>query len=81
MSTRNRLINVFRESLELPETIDISNLNYQDTERWDSVGHLTLVAAIETEFDVMLETNQVIEMSSFSKALEILNALGIDVNA
>jgi len=44
---------------------------------WDSVGHMALVAAIERAFDVMMETDDVIGLSSFAKAKEILSKHGI----
>jgi len=44
---------------------------------WDSVGHMTLVAIIEKTFDIMLDTDDVIGMSSFMKAKEIIAKHGI----
>jgi len=43
---------------------------------WDSVAHMALVAAIERTFDVMIDTKDVIGLSSFSKAKEILAKYG-----
>ena len=67
-----RLADVFRDALSLDSSVDIPNLKYQDVKSWDSVGHMTLVAAIEDAFGIMLETDDVIDMSSFSKAVEIV---------
>ena len=44
---------------------------------WDSVGHMALVAAIERAFDIMMETDDVIGLSSFARAKEILSKHGI----
>ncbi|MCX7735871.1 MAG: acyl carrier protein [Candidatus Kapabacteria bacterium] len=44
---------------------------------WDSVAHMKIIAAIEDSFDIMLETEDVIDMSSFKKAKEILTKYGI----
>ncbi|MCW3841315.1 acyl carrier protein [Micromonospora yasonensis] len=78
MSLTDRLRGVFVDALELPEGTDVENLTYRGIEQWDSLGHMTLVAAIEDEFDVQLETDQVIDMSSFKVALEMLRGLGVD---
>jgi acyl carrier protein len=43
---------------------------------WDSVAHMALVAAIERAFDVMMDTKDVIGLSSFAKAKEILSRDG-----
>lgn len=80
-SAADRLASVFRTVLTPPEDRDVATLEYRGIPRWDSVGHMQLVAAVETEFDVMLETEQVIDMSSFAKTLEILHDLGIDTSA
>ncbi|WP_018353641.1 acyl carrier protein [Longispora albida] len=76
MSLNDRLKNVFVEALELGEDVDVENLKYRDIEAWDSLGHMTLVAAIEDEFDVQFETEQVIDMSSFKVAVDMLEKLG-----
>lgn len=78
MALNDRLRAVFVEALELPDDVDVENLKYRDIEQWDSLGHMTLVAAIEDEFGVQLETEQVIDMSSFKVALDMLRGLGVD---
>jgi len=74
----DRLRKVFRSSLELPEDYDVDGLEYRGIEKWDSLAHMSLVAAIEDEFDVMIDTDDVIDMSSFTKAREILGKHGVE---
>jgi acyl carrier protein len=69
---------VFIEALVLPDGTDVENLKYRDIEEWDSVGHMALIAAIEDEFGVEFETDQVIDMSSFKVALDMLRGFGVD---
>ncbi len=68
MSVRHRLIRVFREALDLAPDIEVESLRYRDLPAWNSVGHMQLVAALEAEFDLMLETEEIIAMSSFAEA-------------
>ena len=76
MNNIEKLKKAFNEALEIPiENID-DNLSY-GTENWDSVAHLALVASIETEFDIMFTSTDVIDMSSFNKAKEILEKYDI----
>jgi len=49
-----------------------ARLEYRGIEQWDSLAHLTLVAQIEDTFEVMIDTDEVIDLSSFDKAVEIL---------
>ncbi|WP_414936328.1 acyl carrier protein [Amycolatopsis sp. cmx-11-51] len=70
-----KLREVFVEALDLDGEVDVENLKYRDIEAWDSVGHMALVAAIEDEFDVEFDTDQVIDMSSFKVALDMVTEL------
>jgi acyl carrier protein len=72
-----RLRTVFRKSLELPADYPVDNLAYREIDKWDSLAHMSLVAGIEDEFDVLLDTDDVIDLSSFAKAREILERLGV----
>jgi acyl carrier protein len=78
MAINDRLRAVFVESLQLEDDVDVENLKYRDIEAWDSVGHMALVAAIEDEFDVQFDTDQVIDMSSFKVAVDMLRGFGVD---
>lgn len=75
MAIADQLRAVFVESLQLDDDVDVENLKYRDIEAWDSVGHMALVAAIEDEFDVQFETDQVIDMSSFAVAVDMVTGL------
>lgn len=55
---------------KLPEERKI--LVYSEYEGWDSVAHMTLVASLEEKFDCMLDMDDIIDMSSFDKSVEIL---------
>ncbi len=78
---RERLASAFRAALGLGPEVEVTSLEYRGVPEWNSVGHMQLVAAIEDEFDLLLETEQIIDMSSFAKALEILSSHGIDAQA
>jgi acyl carrier protein len=72
MTVRDRVFSAFKESFDLDDDIDTSKLVYQDFPAWTSVGHMILVAALESEFDTMLETDDILEMSNFEKAVSIM---------
>jgi acyl carrier protein len=73
-----RLRDVFRASLDLPADEPVDDLQYQDNEKWDSLAHMALVASIEDEFDVMIDTDDVINLSSFKEAVRILGEYGVE---
>lgn len=71
MTNLEKYAKVFCETLEISEE-KLANLQYQDVELWDSVGHMTLIANLEEEFDIMFETDDIIDLSSYEKGMEIL---------
>lgn len=75
-----RLQAAFIEALGIDETAtNWDSLTYRGIPEWDSVAHMQLVGEIEDTFDIMLETDDVIDMSSFVKAKEILGKYGVEL--
>ena len=72
MSRSDELDATFRSSLGLPDEAVVADAAYGKTEGWDSVAHMQLVAAIETTFGIMLDTEDVIGLSSYDAARQIL---------
>lgn len=72
-----KLKNIFVEALNIPVEQINDSLEYNTIPEWDSIAHMTLIAAIDQEFDIMIETEDVIDMSSFGKAKEILMKYGV----
>jgi hypothetical protein len=71
------LTTAFSSALELPSELDVRVLAYGSHEHWDSVGHMALVAEIEDAFGVMLDTDDIIGLSSYAAAVEILARHGV----
>lgn len=68
----------FCETLNVKEE-QLANLKYQDIPEWDSVGHMSLVAAIEDAFDIMMETDDIIDLSSYEKGKEIMKKYDVEI--
>jgi acyl carrier protein len=66
---------IFKETLGLSDAVDIRAVSYRSIDEWDSVAHMALVAALEDHFDVFFETDDILDMSDFAKALDILTRL------
>ena len=50
-----------------------ATLKYQDIAAWDSVGHMGLIAQLEEQFGIMMEPDDIVDLSSFDKGKEILS--------
>ena len=66
------LEDIFSETLGIDRQRVVDNLEYNSIKEWDSVAHMALIAALEESYDIMLETEDVIDMSSVRRAREIL---------
>lgn len=73
-----KLKKIFAEALNISENKVINELEYNSIPEWDSISHMALVAAIDEEFDIMMDTDDVIDMSSYGKAKEILQKYGVE---
>lgn len=77
MSGIDTLRQCFVETFGIEPGTDVETLQYQGIPAWDSVGHMQLIAALESAFDIMIDTQDVLDMSSFSKAAEIVGKHGV----
>lgn len=71
------LVQCFVEALGVQAPVVIDSLKYNSIPQWDSVAHMTLIAMLEEKFDLMLDTDDIIDMSSVAKAKEILSKYGV----
>lgn len=71
MSNLEKYDEAFCSALEITEN-DLAGLQYQAIPAWDSVGHMGLVAALEDAFDIMMDTDDIIDLNSYEKGKEIL---------
>ncbi len=62
----------FVETFEIEKTQIGEGLVYQSIPLWDSVGHMSLIATLEDEFDIMLEMDDVVNFGSYDIGKEIL---------
>ncbi|MPY24947.1 acyl carrier protein [Shewanella psychropiezotolerans] len=69
---QEKLIQCFVNALSVDATQITDELAYNSIPQWDSTAHMMLVAELEAEFDVMLDTDDIIDMSSVIKAKTIL---------
>lgn len=72
MNNEQKLREIFAEALQIDVEQVTDTLSYNGIPEWDSIAHMALIAEIDYAFDTMLDTDDVLDMSSFAKAKEIL---------
>ena len=78
MTNLEKYNNAFCETLQVSEG-ELNSLQYQGVDLWDSVGHMTLMAALEDAFDIMMETDDIVDFSSYEKGKEILKKYDVEI--
>jgi acyl carrier protein len=79
MSNLEKYNEAFIESFGVEKEALENNLEYNTIDEWDSIGHMSLMAALEDAFDIMLETEDIIEFSDYEKGKEILKKYDVEI--
>jgi acyl carrier protein len=69
----------FVDALSIKEDIVNSKLEYNSIPEWDSIGHMSLIGALEDEFGISIDTDDIIDFSSFAKGKEILKKYEVEI--
>ena len=73
MTNNEKLKQAFLIGLRIDDVNYSLELEYNTIPEWDSTGHMALIVAVEKHFDVMLDMDDIIDMSSVAMAQKILN--------
>ena len=78
------MTNLEKYTQAFTETFAISadeacSVKYQEQQNWDSVGHMTLIAALEDVFDIMMDTEDIINFNSFEKGKVLLKKYDVEL--
>jgi acyl carrier protein len=76
MSNLEKYIAAFTSTLLIEESA-LENLKYQDIGAWDSVGHMSLMSALEEVFEIEMDIDDIIDFSSFEVGRTILEKYNV----
>jgi acyl carrier protein len=77
MTTYDRLAAAFEKAFGFDPQRFSLQLAPEEVPNWDSIGHMNLVATLEQEFNLQFEVDEIMEMSSPQKILDILKTRGV----
>ena len=78
MKNKNKYIEIFTKSLSIDKKKFKETIKYNDIPEWDSIGHMTLMSDLEEGFKISIDTDDVIDFSSFKKGIQILKKYKIN---
>ena len=79
MDNKSKYNKVFIECFSVKEKILSKDLKYNSIPQWDSVGHMSMIAALEESFDITLEMDDIIDFSSYNVGKKILKKYKIEI--
>ena len=72
MTNEEKYQDIFIKSLSLDKKKFSENLKYNEVPEWDSIGHMTLMSGLEEGFKISMETDDIVDFSSYKKGIQIL---------
>jgi acyl carrier protein len=69
---------IVARALMLDREAITDDLKYNSIPEWDSVAHMALIAELEASYDVMLDTDDIVAMSSVGTIREILKKYDVE---
>lgn len=66
------IVEIFSECFDISVDQVHDDIQYQGIEKWDSLNHLKFTSRVEEEYEIELDMDDIIDMSSVGKIKEIL---------
>ncbi|HJB44545.1 MAG TPA: acyl carrier protein [Candidatus Coprenecus merdipullorum] len=79
MSNLEKYNGVFRDVFMVEDAVLNDAFDNKSVDGWDSVKQLALTTALEDTFDIMLDAEDILELTSYTKGKEILKKCGINL--
>ncbi len=79
MNNLEKLNKIFCDVFSAEESVLNENFNKCTVEGWDSVRQLSLTTAVEDEFDIMLDAEDILEFTSYDNARKVLAKYDIEL--
>ena len=80
MTTKEKYSEIFKTSLNIGSDKLSEKLKYNEIEEWDSIGHMSLMSALEEEYKISLELDDIVDFGSYKKGIEILKKYKVNIS-
>ena len=72
MNNEQKYKDIFIKSLAINKNKFNENLKYNEIPEWDSIGHMTFMSGLEEGFNIAMDTDDIVDFSSYKKGIKIL---------
>ncbi len=76
-TNEKKLVEIFSLVLDLDTNSDVFSLRRLSEPNWDSLAHVSIVAAVESEFGLIFDSLEMERMTSFASTKLLLEEKGL----
>lgn len=77
MNNREKYNNAFMSALGIDEDQLSEDLEYNKITEWDSIAHMSLISELEENFEISMEADDIVDLSTYKKGMDLLVKYGI----
>ena len=70
---------IMNDIFQIPENEITDETSVENTESWDSLKHMELIACLEEEFEITFTADEIVTMNDFSLIKQYINEKGVEV--
>lgn len=73
------LKNIMSDIFNLEIEIINNEMTFENTEVWDSLKHMEMIAALEEEFDIEFTADEIVSVVTYVEIMKVLAEKGVDL--
>ena len=77
MDNLEKYSNVFKNIFSVEDSQLGENFKFKDIATWDSFTHLTLISELESVFDIILKSDDILHFGGYENGKKILSKYGV----
>lgn len=78
MSNKEKYNQIFKHVFTVEENALNEEFSILNVDKWDSVAHMSLISELEEAFDIMFDTDDIINFTSYMCGMDMLKKYGIE---
>ena len=79
MANKDKYEKIFIKCFGLDKSKLKKDIKYDSIPKWDSVGHMNMIAKLEDEFNISMEMDDIIDFSSYRTGMKLLKKYKIKI--
>lgn len=78
MTNQDKYQAIFMDLFSVSAEELIPDFTFQEQDMWDSLAHLQLIGELEDTFDILFDSEDILNYGSYNNGIEILKRYGVE---